>query len=208
MFWILQEGTKSVDPVYTKPFHKLGPTTTDAGSGTYLDVPRWIGWDTEAAPCRHSGLANTRFPIDIQSYNVQSMRKIYDLFASVTQKTPELNGSHFLFEGYPLKGVKAIPSESTAYPFREDNLLLSPVINWVPSGPDIAQKATDFGNSLRQILHDGTGRPELHTYVNYAFGDETPKNWYGYGHHRQKRLLGLKNRYDPDRKFSFYAPIA
>ncbi|KAI1734955.1 putative FAD-dependent oxygenase [Xylaria scruposa] len=207
MFWILQEGATSVDSVYTMPFHELGPTTTDAGSGTYLDVPRWIGWDNNAAPCQHSGLANTRYPVDIQSYNVQSMRKVYDLFANVTKKTPELNGSHFLFEGYPLKGVKAVPSESTAYPFRDDNLLVAPVINWVPSGQDIAQKATDFGKRLRQILYEGTGRSELHSYVNYAFGDETPMNWYGHEQQRQDRLLALKNKYDPHHKFSFYAPI-
>ncbi|KAI0182686.1 hypothetical protein EV127DRAFT_465415 [Xylaria flabelliformis] len=207
MFWILQEGATSVDSVYTKPFHELGPTTMGAGSGTYLDVPRWIGWDDDAAPCQHSGLANTRYPIDIQSYNVQSMRKLYDLFTDVTKKTPELNGSHFLFEGYSLKGVKAVPSESTAYPFRDDNLLVAPVISWVPSGQDIAQKAINFGKSLRQILYEGTGRSELHTYVNYAFGDETLMNWYGYDKQRQDRLLVLKNKYDPHHKFSFYAPI-
>ncbi|KAI0440375.1 putative FAD-dependent oxygenase [Xylaria telfairii] len=207
MFWILQEGATSVDSVYTKPFHELGPSTTGTGSGIYLDVPRWIGWDSEAAPCQHRGLANTRFPIDIKEYNVQSMREVYDLFADVTHKTPELNGSHFLFEGYPLKGVKAIPGESTAYPFRDDNILVSPVINWVPSGPEIDMKATDFGKSLRKILYEGTGRSELHTYVNYAFGDETRENWYGYEQERQQRLLALKNKYDPHHKFSFYAPI-
>ncbi|KAF2963062.1 hypothetical protein GQX73_g10516 [Xylaria multiplex] len=170
-----------------KPFHDLGPTTTDTGSGIYLDVPRWVGWDNDAAPCQHNGLANTRFPIDIQAYNVPAMRKVYDLFADVTQKTPELNGSFFLFEGYSLEGVKAVPGESTAYAFRDDNILVAPVVSWVPAGQDIAQKATKFGNDLRQILYEGTGRSELHAYVNYAFGDETPANWYG---------------------FSFYAPIA
>ncbi|KAI1273196.1 putative FAD-dependent oxygenase [Xylaria sp. FL0933] len=208
LLWILQEGAKSVDSAYTKVFHDLGPATTDAGSGTYLDVPRWVGWDDDAAPCQHSGLANTRLPVDIQSYNVQSMREVYNMFADVTQKTPELNGSLFLFEGYSLKGVKNVPRESTAFPFRDDNILVAPLISWVPSSQDIAQKATDFGKGLRKILHDGTGRPELHSYVNYAFGDETPKNWYGYEPQRQQRLLELKQKYDPDHKFSFYAPIA
>ncbi|GAW23817.1 hypothetical protein ANO14919_133940 [Xylariales sp. No.14919] len=206
--WIFQEGATSVDPAYSKPFHHLGPSTTGVGSGTYLDVPRWLGWDSDAPSCQNSGLANTRFPIDIRSYNVQAIRKAYDLFADVTQKIPELNGSRFLFEGYSLQGVKAVPGESTAYAFREDNLLVAPVISWTPSGPDIARKATDFGKRLRQIIYEGTGRSELHSYVNYAFGDETPQNWYGYERQRQQRLLGLKNKYDPDRKFSFYAPIA
>ncbi|KAI0530047.1 putative FAD-dependent oxygenase, partial [Xylaria digitata] len=206
-FWVLQEGAKSVDSIYTKPFHDLGPTTTDTGSGIYLDVPRWVGWDNDAAPCQHSGLANTRFPVDIQAYNIPAMRKVYDLFTDVTQRTPELNGSFFLFEGYSLEAVKAVPSELTAYAFRDDNILVAPVVSWVPAGEDIAQKAAEFGNDLRQILYEGTGRSELHSYVNYAFGDETPKNWYGYEQQRQSRLLALKNKYDPHHRFSFYAPI-
>ncbi|KAI1373506.1 putative FAD-dependent oxygenase [Hypoxylon crocopeplum] len=208
MFWVIQEGATTVDSAHTRPFHELGPISTDAGSGTYLDIPRWVGWDNEAAPCQHTGLANTRFPIDIESYDVQAMRKMYDLFTSATQETPALNGSFFLFEGYSLKGVKVVPPESTAFAFRGDNILVAPVISWVPSGPELAQKATDLGNDLRRILYDATGRTELHAYVNYAFGDETPKNWYGYEQWRQDSLLALKNKYDPMRKFSFYAPIA
>ncbi|KAI8632202.1 putative FAD-dependent oxygenase [Xylariaceae sp. FL1651] len=207
-FWVFQEGATSVDSAYTKPFHELGPAATNASSGTYLDMPRWLGWDSEAATCQHLGVANTRFPVYLQSYNSQSIRKVYDLFTSVTQDNPALNGSRILFEGYSLKGMKAVPSKLAAYPFRGDNLLVAPLVSWTPSGRELSQKAADFGNSLRQILHDGTGRSELHAYVNYAFGDETPKNWYGYEHPRQQRLLSLKNKYDPDRRFSFYAPIA
>ncbi|KAK6062808.1 hypothetical protein SCUP515_13000 [Seiridium cupressi] len=117
--------------------------------------------------------------VDLESYNVQAMRKMYDLFESATRETPALNGSFFLVEGYPLQGVRAAPSGLSAFPFRADNLLVAPVISWVPSGSDIAQKAVDLGKDLRQILLNGSGRTELHSYVNYALGDETPKGWYG-----------------------------
>ena len=70
------------------------------------------------------------------------------------------------------------------------------------------EKAAKLGNDLRQILYEGSGRSELHTYVNYAYGDESLQNMYGYEEWRQERLLSLKNKYDPDRKFSFYSPIA
>ncbi|KAK9413949.1 putative FAD-binding PCMH-type domain-containing protein [Seiridium unicorne] len=178
-FYILQEGVTTVDPAYTKPFQDLGPVSTTTGSGVYPDIPSWVGWDNAAASCQHTGLANMRFPVDLESYNVQAMRKIYDLFESATRETPALNGSFFLVEGYPLQGVRAAPSGLSAFPFRADNLLVAPVISWVPSGSDIAQKAVDLGKDLRQILLNGSGRTELHSYVNYAFGDETPKGWYG-----------------------------
>ncbi|OTB02951.1 hypothetical protein M426DRAFT_61219 [Hypoxylon sp. CI-4A] len=207
-YYLLQEGVTIVDPIYTQPFQDLGPTGTDAGNGDYRDIPRWVGWDLESLPCQHSGLANVRYPIDIEKYDVQAMRQVHDLFASATQETPALNGSFFLFEGYPVKGVQAVPSESTAFPFRGDKLLLAPVLSYKPAGPELDKKAADLGNQLRHIIHKATGREELHSYVNYAAGDETKQSWYGYEEWRQEKLLALKNKYDPDREFSFYAPIA
>ncbi|KAI1141494.1 FAD binding domain protein [Hypoxylon sp. FL0543] len=208
MFYILQEGVTAVDATYTAPFQALGPVATDAAGGSYTDLPAWTGNANTSPPCQKAGLVNVRFPIDVDSYNIDAQRKAYDLFASTTQQTPALNNSLFLFEGYSLQGVKAVPQKSTAFPFRGDNLLLSPLITYAPAGPDLDQAAAKLGNDLRQILYEGSGRSELHTYVNYAFGDETTKNWYGYEQWRQDRLLELKNKYDPSRKFSFYGPIA
>ncbi|RYP03157.1 hypothetical protein DL764_005339 [Monosporascus ibericus] len=208
MFFILQEGMKSVDPSYTNYFHELGPVVTDSAGGSYTDLPAWTGNANTSPPCQKAGLVNVRFPIDIEMYNIRAQRRVYDLFASAIGETPALNNSLFLFEGYSLQGVKAVPNESAAFPFRGDNLLVSPLIIYAPGGPDLDKKAADLGENLRQFLHEGSGRKELHTYVNYAFGLETQRNWYGHEQWRQERLLKLKDKYDPQRKFSFYAPIA
>lgn len=207
-FYILQEGVTAVDPFYTTPFLDLDPIATDAAGGKYTDLARWTSNSNESPPCQKVGLVNTRFPIDLAIYNTEAMRKAYDLFASVTQQTPALNGSLFLYEGYSLQGVQAIPSESTAYPYRDDTLLLAPLIIYPPGGPELEKTAAKLGEDMRQILYEGSGRSELHTYVNYAFGDESKQSMYGYEQWRQDRLLSLKNKYDPERKFSFYAPIA
>ena len=58
------------------------------------------------------------------------------------------------------------------------------------------------------LILEGTGSQELHTYVNYAYGNEGPEAWYGPESWRQKKLKALKKKYDPKEKFSFYAPIA
>ncbi|KAJ8108436.1 hypothetical protein ONZ43_g6425 [Nemania bipapillata] len=207
MFFILQEGAGAVDPVYAEPFNILGPLTTDAASGTYTDLAAWTGNSIGAPPCQKSGLVNLRFPIDLQTYNVAAQRKVYDLFASATRTTPALNGSLFLFEGYSLQGVKAIPNDQTAFPNRGANLLVSPLLTYAPNTPALDQTAADLGESLRQILYEGSGLKELHTYVNYAFGDETEKNWYGHEQWRRDRLKTLKQKYDPFGRFNFYAPI-
>ncbi|KAI1155314.1 FAD binding domain protein [Nemania diffusa] len=207
MFFILQEGVSTVDSVYTEPFHGLGPLTTDAAGGYYTDLPAWTGNSNDAPPCQKAGLVNMRFPIDLQTYNIAAQRQVYDRFASATKTTPALNGSLFLFEGYSLQGVKAIPSHQTAFPNREANLLVSPLLTYAPDTPALDKTAADLGESLRRILYEGSGQEELHTYVNYAFGDETMKNWYGHEQWRQDRLKALKQKYDPFGKFSFYAPI-
>lgn len=59
-----------------------------------------------------------------------------------------------------------------------------------------------------RILFQGSGETQLHAYVNYAFGEEEPRNWYGYEQWRLDKLKALKDKYDPRRKFSFYAPVA
>jgi hypothetical protein len=207
MFFILQEGTSTVNSAYTKPFHNLGPLATDAAGGSYTDLPAWTGNSNASPPCQKAGLVNIRFPIDLQAYNVAAQRKVYDLFASATKTTPALNGSLFLFEGYSLDGVKAIPSDQTAFPNRAGNLLVSPLLTYAPDTPALDKTAADLGESLRQILYEGSGQKELYTYVNYAFGGEAEKNWYGYEQWRQDRLKALKQKYDPLGKFSFYAPV-
>ncbi|KAI0198019.1 FAD binding domain protein [Astrocystis sublimbata] len=208
MFFILQEGVKAVDPVYTKPFHDLGPIDTAAAGGSYTNLPAWTGNSNDALPCQKSGLVNIRFPIDLQNYNVDAQRKVYDLYASNTKTTPALNGSLFLFEGYSLDAVKAIPSDQSAFPNRGANLLVSPLLTYAPGDAELDKTAAELGKNVRQILYEGSGQKDLYTYVNYAFGDETVENWYGHEPWRQDRLKALKQKYDPLGRFSLYAPIA
>lgn len=206
-FFILQEGVSVVDPIYTDPFTAIGPVVSDGAGGTYQDLAVWTGNDNSALPCQNASLVNTRYPIDLLTYDVKAMRDTFNLFAVTSLKIPALNGSLFLFEGYSLQGVQRIPSESTAFPFRGDTLLLAPLVLYKADGPHLDKQANKWGEDMRNVLYKASGRKELHTYVNYAFGDETVRNWYGYEKWRQDRLLALKKNYDPKRRFSFYAPI-
>jgi hypothetical protein len=208
MFFILQEGVEVVDPEYTAPFTALGPAVSQAGAGDYTNIPEWTGNALDSPPCQKAGLVNIRFPIDLKTYDAKAQRDVYDLFASTTKEVPALNGSLFLFEGYPLQGVQAIPSDSTAYPFRDNHLLVAPLLIYKEAGAALEKQARELGETLRQILFKASGMRSLDTYVNYAFGQETVENWYGSERWRQDKLRALKDKYDPERKFSFYAPIA
>jgi hypothetical protein len=169
----------------------------------------WTGISLDATPCQKTGNANPRFPIYLKSYNTTAQRLMYDLFKqATTNASSPFSNSLFMFEGYSQQGVKAINEDATAFAYRADNLLVAPLLTYAPTGPAVDAAAFKLGNQIRQILYEGSGETSLNTYVNYAYGDETPLAWYGSEAWRQRRLHALKEHFDPMRKFSFYAPIA
>ncbi|KAJ2903494.1 FAD-dependent oxygenase [Zalerion maritima] len=208
LFWIIQEGVTAVDSAYLQPFLDIGPIVDAPDAGTYLDLAAWTGISADDAPCQKAGLVNPRFPTYLKEYDVAAQREAYDLFASSVGGDSVFNNSLFMFEGYSTQGVKAVDEESAAFAFREDNLLTAPLLSYVPDGEELDEQAKVLGNQLRQILRDGSGSEELHAYVNYAYGDETVEQWYGYEEWRQEKLAMLKEKYDPEGKFSFFGPIA
>ncbi|KAL5360111.1 FAD binding domain protein [Aspergillus floccosus] len=208
LFYIIQEGVQKVDPAYTKPFYDLGPLSADSIGGSYTDLAGWTNIAVNSPPCQKAGLVNPRFPIYLQGYNVPAQRKAYDVFASAVRGSSAFNNSIFMFEGYSTQGVRSISSKSSAFAFRSENLLAAPLITYAPAGPELDKKAAKLGNRLRNILYQASGLTEIGAYVNYAYGDETPAQWYGKEKWRQERLRSLKKKYDPEGKFSFFGPIA
>ncbi|KAJ5892521.1 hypothetical protein N7504_009212 [Penicillium tannophilum] len=206
-FFILQQGVGAVEEKYAKPFEKLGPIMSTGGKGTYKDLPTWTSNADDSPPCQKLGLVNARFPVDLQSYNPSAQRLAFDAFTNFTQKFPAFNNSLVLFEGYSTQGVQHIEAGSTAFSHREGNLLVTPLIIYPPTDKKRDLQGSRFGEHLRQILYHGSEQDEMHSYVNYAFGSEGPEAWYGYEPWRLERLRSLKDKYDPEGRFNFYAPI-
>ncbi|KAK3381236.1 FAD-dependent oxygenase [Podospora didyma] len=212
VFYIIQEGTTAVSPTFTSPFDALGPVSTDSLSGTYRDLAAWTGSALDSPVCvKGAGLANPRFPIYLKTYNTTAQRLVYNLYASaVSSPGSPFSDSSFLWEGYSTQGVKSIDSASSAYAFRGVNdLLIAPTITYTVTDAARDAQARVLGNQLRELLRQGSGSAAQRApaYVNYAYGDEGPKGWYGEEEWRQARLRGLKRKYDRDGRFSFYAPI-
>ncbi|CZR68237.1 probable FAD-dependent oxygenase [Phialocephala subalpina] len=207
--YLIQEGVNTVNTTYTQPFLDLGPLSNSSLSGTYRDLAAWTGISLDSTPCAKTGNANPRFPIYLKSYNTTAQGLVYDLFkqATTNASTPFSNAL-FMFEGYSQQGVKAINDDATAFAYRADNLLVAPLLTYTPNGPALDEVAYKLGNQIRQVLYEGSGETSLNTYVNYAYGDETARAWYGSEAWRQERLHALKEGFDPTGKFSFYAPIA
>ncbi|KAK4230342.1 hypothetical protein QBC38DRAFT_469282 [Podospora fimiseda] len=209
-FYIIQEGVTAVDPAYVAPFEALGPVASTPNTGTYRDVSAWVGINMDGPPCQKTGAANPRFPVYLERYNVTAQQQVYDAFKAITNSSGPFANSLFLFEGYSMQGVHAQNASGSAFAWREDNLLTAPLITYMPdpANPVLHEQARLAGDQLRQILKGGSGRSELHAYVNYAYGDEQVGDWYGHDSWRLTRLANLKNKYDPEGRFSFYAPAA
>lgn len=207
--FILQEGVDVVDPKYTKPFNDLGALASVPKSGTYRDVAGWVGIALDSPPCQDVGFNTPRFPIYTKDYNVAAMKKAYDLYASkISGANNPYSNSIFMFEDYATAAISNRANDASAYGFRDNHILAAPLIIYAPTDKAGDAAVEKIGNDLRQIIQAGTGRKDMHTYVNYAYGTEGPKQWYGPEQWRQDRLKALKMKYDPKGKFSFYAPIA
>ncbi|KAL4876409.1 hypothetical protein BJY04DRAFT_231588 [Aspergillus karnatakaensis] len=207
LFYIIQQGVTAADSAYTKIFHEIGPLSIEPKAGTYLDLAGWTGIANDSPPCQKAGLNNPRFPIYLHEYNPLALRTAYNIYAAAIGGSSPFNASLFILEGYPTQGVQSKDCRSTAFAFRDRALLVAALISYAPAGAERDVEARNLGNELRQILHEVSGLEQLGAYVNYAYGDETPSQWYGSEEWRLQRLQELKGRYDPDGKFSFYAPV-
>ncbi|KAM0203939.1 hypothetical protein ACHAQI_010275 [Fusarium lateritium] len=203
----MQEGVEAVDSAYTSPFQKLNPISVETKKGSYTDLATWVGVTTTDGPCQKNGAMNPRFPLYLETFNATAQKEAFNFFAENIRGDSTFNNSLVTFDGYSQEGVKSIDAKSTAFAYRDQNILVGPLITYQPGGADLDAKAAKIGKQIRQLLHEGTGRTHVPTYVNYAFGDEGPKEWYGGESWRQDRLQSLKNAYDPEGMFSFYAPI-
>lgn len=159
------------------------------------------------------------FGVSLERWNVVGLRTALSLFNGLPNALKDT--SIVLLEAYATNHVMTIPGSSTAYPDRFNQVLLSPMFMYTPPSSSKKKKnassvddeeiigdevVAGYGARIRSALLQGSGQP-LHTYVNYAHGDESLEALYGYEAWRIRKLRKLKAEYDPEDRFGFYAPI-
>lgn len=120
---IAWEGASTIPDQYAAPFRALGAVMHISTVIPYPQVAVATGNGDDAPVCGH-GTSTLRFPISVESYNIPALRAVYNSLRDLMNNYPAFNGSLFLFEGYAVQGVKAIPDDSTAFAHRQDNLLM------------------------------------------------------------------------------------
>jgi hypothetical protein len=167
--YIVQEGVNAVESRYTKAFQDLGPLKTTPQTGTYNDVAAWVGIALDSPPCQDTGFGTPRFPIYTKAYNTTAQKKAYDLYASAIggSASPYTN-SIFMFEDYASEAIRSRSADASAFAFRDAHILAAPLIIYAPGNATEDAAVRKLGYELREILREGTGSKELHTYVNYG----------------------------------------
>ncbi|KAH7245213.1 hypothetical protein BKA59DRAFT_475500 [Fusarium tricinctum] len=203
---IISDGPVDEAREYAKPLHDIGPLNVNAGAAPMPDLASIaiMGQDTPACA---KGLTGLRYPIGLKTYNAPAVRKVFNSIAEITRRVPELTGSFFLLEGYPTHGVKAIDAKNSAFPHRDDEILITSYLSYKPNAT-LDGLAQEHGENLRRHLLEASDDPEhLRAYVNYAHGVESLESIYGHESWRIEKLKALKKKWDPENRMRFYAPI-
>jgi hypothetical protein len=116
-------GSESEAQPYLAPFDELNPLSIVDGNVPFPQVPDIQGTGIYNATCA-KGFSRITGPAGLQVYNITTQRQIYELFNRNINAHPELNASGVVMEGYSVAGVRRIAADSSAYPLRDDYLLV------------------------------------------------------------------------------------
>lgn len=153
------------------------------------------------------GYTGLRYPIGLKTYDLAATRRVFDDIADMSNRMPEFAGSFFLLEGYSTHGVKARSERDSAFPHRDDEILVTSYVMYKPNA-SLDAIAQEHGEKLRRHLLEASEDPEqLRAYVNYAHGVESLEAVYGWDRWRLERLRELKGKWDPQNRMRFYNPI-
>ncbi|KAF1960484.1 FAD-binding domain-containing protein [Byssothecium circinans] len=200
VFWIFWQGD-TIPAEYTTPMHALDPVSISTSVTDLAGMNTHLGAAYGLAACQ-KGYSHLQYPVSLNEWNASNLRAVLEIFSSMPRA---FNSSVMLLEAYAMNRVNEIPNDSTAYPDRDGQLLLSPIMTYA-ANESLDETAVAVSKKIRYTLLNGTGLP-LNAYVNYAYGDESLQEIYGHEPWRLEKLRKLKKEYDPHGRFNFYAPI-
>ncbi|KAL8705087.1 MAG: hypothetical protein Q9201_001770 [Fulgogasparrea decipioides] len=198
-------GTAAAAQPYLAPFLKLKPVIAVNDTVPYPAIASAVGTGVDTPGCQR-GRSGAVFPTGLKTYNTTANRAVYNLLKKMVNEQPALNRSVVQFENFPVQKMRSIDAASTAYPHRDDNILISWAAVYAPSSA-LDALMPEYGNQARALLDAGEPQRPLSVYVNAAYGSETLEQVYGYEPWRLQKLKGLKEKYDPENRFRFYNPI-
>lgn len=135
---------------------------TDSGVTDLAGVSKYTGADRNGPSCT-KGYTRSLVPVSADTYDKISLRKVINIMKTFPS---EFRSSAVLLESYSTNRVGQIPSDSTAYPDRDGQLLFSPFMTY-EKNVSLDAAAWDFAGQIRDMLIEGTGKA-YEAYINYA----------------------------------------
>lgn len=100
------------------PFNAIGAVAVEGSEVSYPEVAGVTAYSCPGA----NRIISTALTLE---YNATTERAHYNQYLAKLAQYPELaSGAYLYYEGYATAGFQAIPSDSTAYPHREENFIL------------------------------------------------------------------------------------
>ncbi|RAH80150.1 FAD-binding domain-containing protein [Aspergillus japonicus CBS 114.51] len=198
-------GPEAAAQPYLAPFDALHPLSVEDGNVPVNEISNVQRTGSNDPICAH-GYERIIATAGLQVYNVTTQRAIYEVFNEILRSHPAFNTSVVLMEGYSLQGVLAVDPASSAYPLRDDYLLMWASVSYLPD-ESLDDTALEWAGLIRDLWNEGQPTRRPTTYVNYALGIESLESMYGYESWRLERLRALKREYDPENRFAYFNPI-
>ncbi|KAI1209139.1 uncharacterized protein F4807DRAFT_467786 [Annulohypoxylon truncatum] len=204
--WVfVYDGPQAEAEPLFKPFDSLGAASLTGGNIPYIEINDVLGGGLNSTLCtpNQTHVVGTA---GLQVYNITTERQIYDLYNRKVAEHPELGSTRVVHEGYAVEGVRKIPAEDSAYPLRDDYLLMYFDTTLAPDSA-FEDFAKAWARDTVNLWNAGQPERKPTAYVNYAAGYESLQAMYGYEPWRLERLRNLKAKYDPNNRFAYYNPI-
>lgn len=116
-------GPEEEAKAYAEPIRALGPLSSEIGVRDYPELMEVMGLAIGAPICEPQGSVIVR-AVDTDKYHIRDVREWYNVFSGMLASNEAFASSRCLLEGYSVQAVQAVPSESTAFALRDQNLLL------------------------------------------------------------------------------------
>ncbi|CAG8960403.1 hypothetical protein HYFRA_00008120 [Hymenoscyphus fraxineus] len=201
-------GSESEAAEHFKVFDAIPAVSVESGNLPYpsLAHAQATGLDDPACTSSTLRLITTA---GLRVFNLTTEQQIFDSFTKRIAKQPSLaTGPFIIHEGYSTEGSKAIKSDDSAYPFR-DNIHLTQFQGNLPANATKHEQdqMLKWAREVQDLWNAGQPNRKPDAYVNYASGFETVQDWYGHESWRVAKLRRVKAQYDPSNRFRFYNPV-
>lgn len=197
-------GTGKAGSNSTAPITRV---SIDASEVPFDRLDNVTAGGTITAACATGSRQNT-YTANLRSFDVSTVRQLYDSYGAFVKANPLAAGSLVLVEIFGQEGVEAKPDNFSAYPNRGFSNALA-LLEMIYTDDSVANAADTWARQWRDTLAkpDISGYSQQHVYENYAHGDEPLEAIYGYDEWRKERLTTLKNEFDPKDNFNGFHNI-